>query len=327
MDGNRAPDGTPPIFRPAPWLPGGHAQTIWPRFIMPPLPALRRERIETPDDDFIDLDWLPERPGRPLVILLHGLEGSSESHYARALMRALDVRGWNGVVVHARGCSGEPNRLPRAYHSGDSAELDWLLPRIVPRMQGQPVHAVGVSLGGNVLCKWLGEQGDAASHWLHSAASVCAPVDLGAAGRALDTGFNRVYTQYFLRTMKPRALAKAALFPGVLNASAIAASNSIRAFDDTVTSQLHGFRDADDYWTRCSSRPLLREVRIPLLLLQALNDPMVPAWSLATRDLLSSHVQPEYTTHGGHVGYVSGAPKGHLEWLPQRLLHFFDTLR
>ncbi|WP_341929231.1 hydrolase [Methyloversatilis discipulorum] len=315
----------PPPFRPASWLPGGHAQTIWPRFIPQAMPTLVRERLDTPDGDFVDIDWLPRQAAQPLVLLFHGLEGSSGSHYAKALMHALAARRWNGAVVHARGCSGEPNRLLRAYHSGDSAELDWLLPRVVPRNEGRPVYAVGVSLGGNVLCKWLGEQGQAASKWITAAASVCAPVDLGAAGRALDEGFNRVYTQYFLRTMKPRALLKAQRFPGLLDEAAIAACNSIRAFDDAVTSQIHGFRDADDYWTRCASRPLLKAVRTPLLLLQALNDPMVPAWSLATPDLLSSDVRPEYTAQGGHVGYVSGAPKGRLDWLPQRVLHFFDT--
>lgn len=311
-------------YRPAPWLPGGHAQTIWPRFIPLARPALSRERIDTPDGDFLDLDWLPLRVRQPLVVLFHGLEGSSGSHYAKALMHALAARGWNGVVVHARGCSGESNRLLRAYHSGDSAELEWLLPRLHARADDAPLYAVGVSLGGNVLCKWLGEQGQAASRWLAAAASVCAPVDLGVSGRALDRGFNRVYAQYFLRTMKPRTLDKARRFPGQVDAAAIAHCSSIRGFDDAFTSRVHGFRDADDYWTRCASKPLLKSVRTPLLLLQALNDPMVPAWSLATPDQLSSDVKPDYTAQGGHVGYVSGAPGGHLDWLPQRLLHFFE---
>lgn len=314
----------PTAFSPAAWLPGGHAQTIWPRFIPLARPLFRRERVDTPDGDFIDLDWLPARPEHPLVVLFHGLEGSSGSHYAKALMHAVAARGWNGVVVHARGCSGEPNRLLRAYHSGDSAELEWLLPRLAARAEGAPVYATGVSLGGNVLCKWLGEQGQAALHWLSAAASVCAPVELGASGRALDQGFNRVYAQYFLRTMKPRALDKTDRFPGQVDRAALAACDSIRGFDDAFTSRVHGFRDAEDYWTRCASKPLLKSVRTPLLLLQALNDPMVPAWSLATRDQLSSDVRPEYTAQGGHVGYVSGAPKGRIDWLPQRLLHFFE---
>lgn len=312
-------------FGPAPWLPGGHAQTIWPRFIPLARPAFVRERVGSPDSDFVDLDWLPWQGERPLVVLLHGLEGNSGSHYAKALMHAVADRGWNGVVVHARGCSGEPNRLLRAYHSGDSAELEWLLPRLAARAGGAPVFAAGVSLGGNVLCKWLGEQGQTALRSVAAAASICAPVDLGVSGRALDRGFNRIYAQYFLRSMKPRALAKADRFPGQLDRAALAACSSIRVFDDVYTARVHGFRDADDYWTRCASKPLLKAVRTPLLLLQALNDPMVPAWSLATRDQLSSDVRPEYTAQGGHVGYVSGAPKGRIDWLPQRLLHFFDT--
>jgi predicted alpha/beta-fold hydrolase len=172
------------------WLPGGHAQTIWPLLRKGPLPDLRRERWDTPDGDFIDLDWLPHRPGAPLVVLFHGLEGSSESPYARSLMRMLTRLGWNGVVPHFRGCSGEPNRLPRAYHSGDADEIGWILERLATLHPQLPRYAAGVSLGGNALLLWLGTRRRDACQTIHAAAAVCPPLDMAAAGHNLSKGFN-----------------------------------------------------------------------------------------------------------------------------------------
>lgn len=189
-------------YRSPPWLPGGHLQTIVPLARKGPLPDYLRERWETPDGDFIDLDWLALHPGAPLVVLFHGLEGSSGSHYARVLMRELARIGWNGVVPHFRGCSGQPNRLARAYHSGDSAEIDWILRRIAASWPGAPIHAAGVSLGGNALLKWLGEQGRAARQVIEAAAAICPPLDLNISGHALGCGLNRMYTRNFLSTLK-----------------------------------------------------------------------------------------------------------------------------
>ena len=318
------PPHVPPYRAPA-WLPGGHAQTIYPLTRRGDIPAYRRERWETPDNDFIDIDWLdaPHAADAPLVVLFHGLEGSSHSHYARALMHALARRGWAGAVAHFRGCSGEPNRLPRAYHSGDSAEIDWVLRRFRLRFPQRAIHAAGVSLGGNALLKWLGEREGAAQDIVQSAAAVCAPLDLTAAGMALQRGFNRLYAKHFLLTLKPGALAKLERFPELFDRRRMLTSKTLYAFDDAVTAPVHGFRDAADYWLRASSKPWLPGVRVPTLVINALNDPFLPASALPHQQQVASAVTLAYTAGGGHVGFVSGPFPGHLDWLPQRLLAFF----
>jgi len=306
------------------WLPGGHVQTIWPLLIKGPLPGYRRERWDTPDGDFIDLDWIDGKPGAPCLVLFHGLEGSSRSHYARRLMHAVQGRGWHGVVVHFRGCSGEPNRLPRAYHSGDSQEIDWVLRRVQAR--GFPaLFAAGVSLGGNALLKWLAEQGDLACGVIDVAAAVSAPLDLAAANTALSSGFNLVYARHFLRTLIPAALAKEQRFPGRIDVRRALAARTLRDFDDAVTAPLHGFLGADDYYARSSAGPLLGAVRTPTLLLHAANDPFLPQEALPHPDQLPDAVALEVLHQGGHVGFVHGALPGRIDWLPQRLLAYFDT--
>jgi hypothetical protein len=352
----------PPFHAPA-WLPGGHAQTLYAALFAPrPRVAYRRERWETPDGDFIDLDWLAEkdrglriedrekkgqerepqssildpqsseasqssildpRSAQPLVALFHGLEGSSKSHYAAALMAAATERGWQGVVVHFRGCGGAANRLPRAYHSGDTVELDWVLRRLRARHPVAPLFAVGVSLGGNVLLKWLGETGGDAGSIVERAAAVSAPVDLMAAGDALGRGFNLVYTRHFLATLKPKSLAKLAQHPDLFDAARLRAASTMRDFDDLVTAPLHGFRDVDDYWTRASSKPVLRAIRVPTLMINARNDPFLPAHALPEAHELSSAIEPDFPDEGGHVGFVSGAFPGRIDWLPRRILAFF----
>ena len=314
-------------YRAPPWLPGGHAQTLYAALLMRRARvAYRRERWETPDGDFIDLDWA-EDPSlvtrhSSLVVLFHGLEGSSRSHYALALMASLRARGLRGVAVHFRGCSGEPNRLARAYHSGDSQEIDWILRRIRERHEGA-LFAAGVSLGGNALLKWLGESGAGAAALLDRAAAVSAPLDLMAAGDALGKGFNLLYTRNFLFTLKAKALAKLDRHPGLYSAAAVRAAATLREFDDLVTAPLHGFRDTDDYWTRASSKPALRHIRVPTLVLNARNDPFLPAAALPGPDDVSGAVTLEQPGEGGHVGFVAGAFPGRLEWLPQRVLEFF----
>ncbi len=313
-----------PAYRAPTWLPGGHAQTIYPLLIKAPPPGYRRERWETPDGDFIDLDWLDGSREAPLLLLFHGLEGGSASHYATALMAAVQARGWTGVVAHFRGCSGEPNRLPRAYHSGDSDEVDWVLRRLHNRFPALRVHAVGVSLGGNALLKWLGERESLAGDVITAAASVSAPLDLAACGHHLGRGFNRVYTGHFLRTLKKSAAEKLIHFPGIFDGQRMAGARTLYEFDDVVTAPLHGFLGADDYWRRASAKPLLRGIRIPTLLLNARNDPFLPAHALPGADEVSATVTLELPREGGHVGFVTGSLPGRLDWLPQRLLHFFD---
>ncbi len=312
-----------PDYRAPRWLAGAHAQTIWPRFNPGPLPVYRRERWDTPDGDFIDLDWIDGPPGAPLLVLFHGLEGSSRSHYARAIMRAVRARRWGGVVPHFRGCSGEPNLLPRAYHSGDSDEIDWVLRRLHALHPQRPLYAAGISLGGNALAKWAGERGEDAGRVVRAIAAICAPLDLAVAGRALERGFNRVYTEYFLRTLRPNALAKLARFPGIADRGRILRARTLYEFDDAVTAPLHGFRSADDYWQRASSKPHLHGIRVPALLLNAQNDPFLPGHALPDAHQVASQVLREYPSQGGHVGFVSGRPPGHLDWLPARLIAFF----
>jgi len=313
-------------YRAPVWLPGGHLQTIYSSlFIHAPPVAYRRERLELPDGDFLDFDWADGQTGAPVVVLFHGLEGSADSHYARDLMAHARTHGWHGVVAHFRGCSGEDNRLPRAYFAGDSEDIERMLRHVKSLHVRAPVYAVGVSLGGNALLKWLGEQGEAARTLVERAAGVSAPLDLAAAGHTLDHGFNRrVYTARFLVTLKQKALRKAVGFPGALDAKAIAAATTFREFDTLVTARLHGFRDADDYWLKVSSKPLLHAIAVPTLVINAQNDPFLPAWALPSPDEVSPAVTLEQPATGGHVAFPFGPFPGNLDWLPRRLMQHFD---
>ena len=322
-----------PAYRAPFWLPGGNLQTLYPALLARrPAVDYRRERWDTPDDDFIDLDWTEGQDSglriegcgeeRPLLVLFHGLEGSSRSHYARALMHAAVARGWRGVVVHFRGCSGELTRLPRAYHSGDSAELDWILRRL-QQQHGAPLHAAGVSLGGNALLKWLGEQQGDAHAVVQRAAAISAPVDLHAAGDALEQGFNIVYTNNFLATMKRKSLAKLRRHPGLFDEAGLRTARTLREFDDRVTSRLHGFKDVDDYYTRASSKPHLAHIVVPTLLLNARNDPFLPAAALPDPRKLPAAVTAVFPDEGGHVGFPDDS--GALTWLPETVLEFLST--
>jgi predicted alpha/beta-fold hydrolase len=325
----RDDDRTVPLspYRAPAWLLGGHAQTIWPSRLRRPAVPLRRERIELPDGDFWDFDWLaaPAREAAPLVVLFHGLEGSIDSHYARAFLAHLARVGWRGVVPHFRGCSGEQNRLPRAYHSGDHEEVGAMLDAVRARIDpGIALYAVGISLGGSALLNWLGRAGSAATTTLRAAAAVSTPLDLTAAGIAIGRGANRIYTHYFLRTLKPKALAMARRFPGTLDPKRIRRARSLWAFDEAVTAPLHGFAGADDYWSRASSKPWLSAIAVPTLVLNALNDPFIPAASLPRPGDASPAVRLEQPPHGGHVGFAVGPAPGRLDWLPRRILHFFE---
>lgn len=314
----------PPYAAP-PWLPGGHAQTLWPLAIKPAAIPTRRERWDTPDGDFIDVDRVDGPADAPLVALFHGLEGSARSHYAISLARAVGFRGWRLALPHFRGCSGELNRRPRGYHSGDSAEIDWVLARLAAECPGTPLYAAGVSLGGNALLKWAGEAGDAAGRRVTAIAAVCAPLDLAACGHHLATGFNRIYTRHFLRSLKATSRARLQRFPGLYDEQRMRSAVNLYQFDDAVTAPLHGFASADDYWRRASAKPWLPGIRIPALVLNAMNDPFLPARFLPRADEVGPGVRLEYPATGGHVGFVSGSFPGKLDWLPERLLHYFDN--
>jgi uncharacterized protein len=291
----------------------GHLQTIGAALLRPPRVAFARERWESPDGDFIDVDFAGDADAAQQLVLLHGLEGCSDSHYARALAPRFIAAGWRVAIPHWRGCSGELNRTPRAYHSGDSEELDWLLARFM-----RPVDALGISLGGNVLLKWLGERGDSAAGRVRRAAAVSAPIDLAAAADALDRGVNRLlYTRMFLGTLRAKSLAKLARFPGLFDAARLRSARTFREFDGLVTAPLHGFRDAEHYWRVSSSGPWLERVRVPTLLVNARNDPFLPEHALvAAARKAAPCVLLEFPRSGGHVGFPG-------RWLAHRLIEFF----
>lgn len=315
-------------FRAPWWQPGGHVQTIWAALYAKAgvSPAWQRERWDTPDDDFIDIDFSshPAGANAPTLVLFHGLEGSSSSHYAKALAQVCAQRRWHLAVPHFRGCSGEPNRLLRAYHSGDADEVDWILRRLQQRASGG-LLAMGVSLGGNALARWAGLQQQAAAELVKGAAVICAPLDLVAGGVNLGQGLNRwIYTPVFMRTLVPKALAKWQQAPGLFDRQRLQRARTLHDFDDVFTAPVHGFRDADDYWSRASAKPLLKQVAVPLLLLNARNDPFVPVHSLPTPDEVSAAVQLWQPPHGGHVGFASGAWPAHVQAMPLAVTEWLE---
>lgn len=307
------------------WLPGGHAQTIWPalhsrRRLAPPLPLLR-ERWETPDHDFIDVDrQQASHSARPLVVLFHGLEGSSVSHYAQAFADWAGSQDLNFALPHFRGCSGELNRAPRAYHSGDHEEINWVMQRLRQQHRlhgGHTLMAVGISLGGNALMRWAAERGTLAAQSADAIAAISAPLDLTQSGHAMGLGLNRqIYTRMFLRSMKPKALAKWAQHPGLFDRERLLAAQDLYAFDNVFTAPLHGFKSTDDYWRKASAKPMLQQIRLPALLLNAQNDPFVPAISLPTQAKVSHAVTLWQPAHGGHVGFAQGRWPSHVRGLP-----------
>lgn len=309
----------PPLQTPW-WLRNGNIETVYAKTLQPPPPAYRRELL--PDStgqtlvayDFID----SPNPKAPLAMLFHGLEGSSRSHYAAAFMRAVQAEGWHGVVAHFRSCGGVPNTAPVFYHSGDSAEIGFMLQTLAARYA--EIYALGVSLGGNALAKYLGEQGAAAIP--HATAAVSAPVDLTAAGTRFDRGLTRLlYTRYFLDSLLPKARAHG------LNARLLERCQTLGDFDDAFTAPLHGFNNRHDYYRRASCKPFLGAVRTPLLLLNAVNDPFLPPAALPTRAEVSRSVTLLQPAHGGHCAFVSGSGRCHLGWLPQTVLGYFRQIR
>ena len=310
------------------WLPGGNLQTIWPalfsRTAPQAPPPYRRERWDTPDGDFVDVDFQSPPPAAdaPWLVLFHGLEGSSASHYAQAFAHWARAHGWAFAVPHFRGCSGELNLAPRAYHSGDHEEVGWMLGRLRAR-SAQPLVAVGVSLGGNALLRWAEEAGDDAARTARCVAAVSSPIDLAAGGHAIGRGFNRqVYTRMFLNTMRPKALRKWEQHPGLFDREKMLAARDLFTFDNLFTAPLHGFRDTLDYWSRASAKPHLHRIRIPALVLNARNDPFVPAASLPAAHEVGRHVTLWQPAHGGHVGFPAGRLPGHVLTLPAAVMNW-----
>ena len=373
------------------WLPERQLQTLYGALAAPThRVSFIRDRIETPDGDFVDMDWTapglvaqpvassappaaqaslsgssllgtslsladsPAQTQQPslngtgalrwmthadrvhlqhlhhtgpvqALVLLHGLEGSSKSRYVQSIAQYFRARGWVVVIAHFRGCSGFPNRLARAYHSGDSEEIAFILQTVRHALPGATWHAAGVSLGGNALLKYLGEHPEQSS-WIEAAAGISVPLDLVAAGNHLsDDAFNRhIYSRYFLRSLKPKVLEKAKRFPGVIDVMRISQARDLRDFDDAYTAPMHGFRDAMDYWTQSSSKPWLRHISVPTLVLNARNDPFLPEPTLPSVEDASPQVLLHQPASGGHAGFVTGHFPGNLNWLAERLGRFFS---
>ncbi len=319
------------------WLPGGNVQTIWAALRakrhLGGKPLFTRTRWTTPDNDFIDVDWLDgaasaQAGQQPLLVVFHGLEGSSSSHYAEAFADVARQRGWACAVPHFRGCSGELNWAPRAYHSGDYEEIDWILRRLAGEHAG-PVLAVGISLGGNALMRWAAEAGADARRVVAGVASVCSPLDLAASGWAIGRGFNRlVYTRMFLSSMVPKALKKLDQHPGLFDRERLLAARDLYAFDNIFTAPVHGFKDTDDYWARASAKPHLRRIAVPALALNAVNDPFIPASSLPTAQGVGTHVTLWQPKTGGHVGFPGAGRRvvpelpGHVRLMPEAVASF-----
>ncbi|MGH7717352.1 MAG: hydrolase [Gemmatimonadaceae bacterium] len=311
-----------PDYRPAWWAPGRHFQTMWGKFLRrhAALPT-RAEQWDTPDGDFVELHRLGGAPGAPRILVLHGLEGSARSHYARGMLAGAALRGWHADVLVFRSCGSEPNRLARSYHSGETTDLDLVVRRLIEASPEQLLGLVGVSLGGNVLLKWLGECGPGIPPQLRGAVAISVPFDLARSTRHIDQGFGRVYQAHFLRSLKRKAHEKRRRFPDALSAYAIDRARTLYQFDDAVTAPIHGFRDADDYYERSSSIRWLERIRLPTLLLSAADDPFLPpdvldqVRAIARR---SPALELEFPDRGGHVGFVAGRspwrPLYYAEW-------------
>lgn len=318
-----------PTYRPAWWIPGPHAQTLWGKLARrrPILPT-RVERWETPDRDFIDVLRLHAAPDRPRLFLLHGLEGTVRSHYVGGLLNAALERDWGADVLIFRGCGDEPNRAPRFYHSGETGDLDFAINRVLAEYPHASVLPCGVSLGGNVLLKWLGERGDGVPARICAAAAISVPFDLERGSRHISRGFSRVYERHFLRTLRRKAEAKLVLFPALFDGNALRRARSLYDFDDVVTGPVHGFFDAHDYYARSSSLQFLARIRRPTLLLSARDDPFLPAEVLDEVSAIAAKnpcLLPEFTERGGHVGFVGGPPWRPSYYAEQRVAEFFSA--
>jgi uncharacterized protein len=318
-------------FKPAWWLNNAHLQTLYPALMrkMPSQSGMRRERLITPDNDFIDIDWCGNS-NQALVILLHGLTGSSHSGYIKGLQIALSAEGFRSVALNFRGCSGEYNNSARCYHSGETEDIHFLYQTLRQRESDTPFAAVGFSLGGNVLLKWLGEQGNKLS--LFAATAVSVPLVLSTCATKLDNGFSKIYRENLLLELKHHVLAKQRYLENlgkfqeaekIKQLGDLSGIKSFWQYDDRVVAKLHGFKNVQDYYQRSSSRQFLKSIAITTLLIQAIDDPFMTQEVLPGLDELSPSIHLEITQGGGHVGFIAGElPFRPVYWLEQRIPEF-----
>jgi len=298
-------------FSPAWWLPGPNLQTLWGKFARrKELSQTHLERLSTPDGDFLDLHHLSGKPGAPLLLLLHGLEGSIRSHYIQGLLAEASRRKWRATVLVFRSCGDEPNRTRRFYHSGETTDLGFAIEHITSSFPDSPLVLAGVSLGGNVLLKYLGEHGVKLSTQIRGAAAVSVPYDLSRAASHIDHGFTKFYQQSFVKSLRHKATTKLDSFPDLVPRAEIDSIRTIRDFDNLITAPLHGFRDADDYYASSSALGWLHGIRIPTLLLSAVDDPFLPSQVLDDVNPIAKdnpYIQTVFPRSGGHVGFVGGS--------------------
>ena len=325
-------EASPPArpFTPAWWVPGRHWHTLWSRLFRR-LPAVVTERLrwEAPDGEPLEVHRVPAAAGAPRILLLHGLEGSWRSHYAAGLLDLARKQGWGADMLAFRGCGDAPNTAKRFYHSGETTDLDFVLRRIIREFADSPLCVVGYSLGGNVLLKYLGEQGSRVPARVIAAAAVSVPYDLEQGSRYISKGFSRVYDRHFLSSLRRKALAKLERYPDLFDRARLDAARTIFDFDNAVTAPVHGFADASDYYARSSSRHFLDGIRVPTLLLSAYDDPFLPSSVLGEVEVRARRnpwLQTEFTRLGGHVGFIDGslpwAPRYYAEW---RVIEYFAS--
>jgi predicted alpha/beta-fold hydrolase len=316
------------IYSPAWWIPGGHLRTLWGKlFRRQPAAPTVLERWDTPDGDFLEIHRLPAPAGTPRVLLLHGLEGTVRSHYAQGLLNEAKRRGWAADLLIFRSCGTELNRTPRFYHSGETSDLAFVLDRIVKEHPSSPIAVAGVSLGGNVLLRFLGERGTDLPTELCAAAAISVPFDLFRSSRRINRGFSRLYQKFFLGSLRRKAQQKQLRFPDLAPADRIAALRTLEEFDDLITGPLHGYRSALDYYEKASSLPILERIRIRTLLLSAVDDPMLPPAVLDEVRVIArrnSCLELDFVEKGGHAGFIAGsAPWRPFYYAEYRVGEFF----
>lgn len=299
------------IYSPAWWIPGGHLQTLWGKFFRRQAPAPTRVvRLDTPDGDFLDIHRIDSAPGTPRVLLLHGLEGTIRSHYAQGLLNEAVRRGWGADLLIFRSCGTELNRAKRFYHSGETGDLAFVLETITNDYDTSPLAIAGVSLGGNVLLKFLGERGNALPPQVRAAAAISVPFDLSRSSLRINRGFSRVYQRFFLGSLRRKAIEKAGRYPELGPTPKIRALRTLAEFDDLITGPLHGFENAEDYYQKSSSLRYLERIRLKTLLLNAVDDPMLPPKVLDEVRTIAERnpaLETEFPARGGHAGFIAGS--------------------
>jgi predicted alpha/beta-fold hydrolase len=318
----------PEPFRPAWWLPGPHLPTVWGKFgRRQPMVHDRLERWATPDDDHLTIARMGQiRPNVPHLLMLHGLEGKLTAKYAHGLLAQVKAMGWSGDLMLFRSCDGEMNRARRMYHSGETTDIDFVVRRLIAESPDTPLVIAGVSLGGNVTLKWLGEQGTELPKQVVRAAAVSVPYDLAAGSRYLEQGFARQYVKHFLRTLTAKTLAKMERYPDLCDRDALLRCRTFWDFDNLVTGPVHGFTGAEDYYTRSSSIRFIDRITVPTLLLSAKDDPFLPpavleqVRGIAARNRM---LHPHFTERGGHVGWVEGTPMSQRYYMEMTLSGWF----